>query len=138
MKRLLFVLLLAMLVTDCSPTVAPTRTTPDGKPAETGPVFIDATDLLVMESYPVQINLHINGSLPTPCHTFHYAYVIGITSDPTKVEVTVWSESDTSRMCTQVLEPFDESIPIDMAGAADGAYSVYVNGAFVGEFNYPA
>lgn len=143
MKRLIGITLVALLLISCSPSAAtpatgPERPTPSGKPEEAGPVFIDSSDLLIMESYPVQVRLHVTGNLPTPCHSFHYSYVIGSAADANRIDVSVWSESDPSRMCTQVLEPFDESIPIDMGGAADGTYSVYLNGELVGEFGYPA
>lgn len=140
MKRTHLVLLAVILLAACSPLAAsePGRPTPGGKPQESGPVFVDSTDLLIMESYPVQVSLQITGNLPTPCHSFHFSYEIGTGSDSNRIDVTVWSESDPSRMCTQVLEPFDESIPLDMAGAADGTYSMYLNGELVGEFSYPA
>jgi inhibitor of cysteine peptidase len=142
MKRYILLTLIIFLLAACSPsadtpTTRPERPTPGGKPDEVGPVFIDSSDLLIMESYPVQVSLHVTGNLPTPCHSFHYSYVIGTTNDANRIDVSVWSESDTSRMCTQVLEPFDESIPIDMSGAADGTYSVYMNGELVGNFSYP-
>lgn len=143
MKQFIGIALIAILLAACTPSAAtptprPGRPTPDGKPNEVGPVFVDSSELLIMESDPVKINLRLTGSLPTPCHSFHFAYEIGNASDPNRIDVSVWSESDPSRLCTQVLEPFDESISIDMTGAADGTYRVYLNGELVGEFSYPA
>jgi len=33
-----------------------------------GEVFLNAAHVLVMESYPLQFALVLNGDLPTPCH----------------------------------------------------------------------
>ena len=33
-----------------------------------GEVFVDSQEILLMESYPVQVALQVSGNLPTPCH----------------------------------------------------------------------
>jgi hypothetical protein len=103
-----------------------------------GAVYITSTDLLIAESYPVQVSLHISGDLPTPCHFFSYSYQIGSVNDRFRIDVSAWSESDPNAVCAQVLEPFDENLPISMEGAAEGTYTVYLNGELAGEFKYPA
>jgi hypothetical protein len=138
MKALLTLFVVATLLVACAP--ASGETPQPGEPTnqpQGGAVYVETADLLIMESYPVQVNLHVTGNLPTPCHSFHYAYQIGSASDSLRIDVTAWSETDPAIMCTQVLAPFDESISLPMTGAADGSYSVYLNGQFVGEFNYP-
>jgi hypothetical protein len=105
--------------------------------AAAGPIYIDGADLLIMESYPVQISLHLTGNLPTPCHEFHFSYQIGTPKDRFRVDFTVWSESDPGRLCAQVLEPFNENLALPMGGAPDGTYTVWLNGDFVGEFSFP-
>lgn len=102
---------------------------------ERGPVFIDSTELLIMESFPVQISVHVVGSLPTPCHQFG-AEVEGPDAQ-NRIDVTVYSMEETEMSCIQVLGPFDETIPIPMQGQNEGTYLVYVNGEFAGEFTYP-
>jgi hypothetical protein len=131
MKAKLAILLLAVLLVGCAQTATPTDE-PQG-----GAVYINSADLLIMESYPVQVMLHIIGDLPTPCHAFHYSYQIGNESDRFRIDVTAWSEADPAAMCAQVLQPFEENVSIPMGGAADGTYSVYLNGDLVGTFNYP-
>jgi hypothetical protein len=138
MKAITTLFLVALLLAACAPTSGetPEPGQPTGEP-QGGAVYVETADLLIMESYPVQVNLHVTGNLPTPCHSFHYAYQIGSASDRFRVDVTAWSEADPAAMCAQVLQPFDETISLPMTGAADGSYSVYLNGEFVGEFNYP-
>lgn len=109
----------------------PITPTPTG-----GPVYINSSDLLIMESYPVQVSLHISGELPTPCHEFR-SQVAG-PDEQNRIFVTSWSEIDPNTVCIQVLEPFDLSIPIPMEGSGEASYPVYLNGELVGEFRYPA
>lgn len=116
------------------PQPVPTATRDLGDMQE-GPVFIDSANLLIMESYPVQINLHLVGNLPTPCHQFQAE--VAAPDSENQIKVRVYSLVNPAVMCTQVLQPFDETVPIPMTGAADGNYSVWVNGELVGEFTYP-
>jgi hypothetical protein len=98
-------------------------------------VYIDSADLLIMESYPVQVALHIVGNLPTPCHEI--LFEVAGSDEQNRIFVTAWSEADPAAICAQVLQPFDESVSIPMGGAADGTYSVWLNEGLVGEFSYP-
>jgi hypothetical protein len=116
------------------PQPMPTSTRDLGDMQE-GAVFIDSSDLLIMESYPVQINLHLVGNLPTPCH--HFQADVSAPNSQNEIHVRVYSLVNPMVMCTQVLQPFDENVSIPMTGAADGTYSVLVNGQLVGEFTYP-
>lgn len=99
------------------------------------PVYIDTADLLIMESYPVQVALHIVGNLPTPCHEFRSE--VAAPDDQNRILVIAWSEADPAAICAQVLTPFDTSVSIPMDGAADGKYTVWFNGERSGEFTYP-
>lgn len=112
--------------------VAPPPTTQEPRG---GAVYIDSADLLIMESYPVQIALHIVGNLPTPCHEFRSE--VAQPDDQNRIFADAWSEADPAAMCAQVLQPFDTNVSIPMSGAADGTYSVWLNGEEVGEFTYP-
>lgn len=132
MKHLTFLFILLVLsLAAC----APGQATPPGDP-QAGPVHINSTDLLVAESYPVQIFLHVTGDLPTPCHEFQSQ--VAAPDEQNRIYVTAWSESDPTAICIQVLEPFNVNLPIRMEGAADGTYTVWLNGELVGEFSYPA
>ena len=96
-----------------------------------GEAFIDSTDLLVMESYPVQIMLTLRGSLPTPCNQLRV-----VASPPNKknrIMVDVYSVIDTGQICIQVLEPFD--VNIGLGSFPTGHYTVWINGEMVGEFD---
>ncbi len=132
MKQMTF--LVALLVLSLA-ACAPVQATPAGDPRGDA-VYINSTDLLVAESYPVQIFLHITGELPTPCHEFRSQ--VAAPDEQNRIFVTAWSESNPAAICVQMLEPFEISVPVRMDGVAEGTYTVWLNSELVGEFSYPA
>lgn len=98
-----------------------------------GPAFIDSTDIILKESYPVQVQLVLIGNLPTPCHLLRV-----VASDPDaggRIEIEVYSVSDPEKMCIQVLEPFEAIIPLGDYTA--GEYTISINGEPAAEFDLP-
>jgi len=95
---------------------------PGSPGSATDPVYIDSTEILYLESYPVQVVLVVRGLLPTPCHEIDW----GVQVSDDGVDVQIWSEADSDQVCAQVLEPFEISIPL---GAFESAgLPVFVNG----------
>jgi hypothetical protein len=95
-----------------------------------GNVYIDSTDLLTLESYPLQFVLQITGNLPTPCHQLRVE--VSPPDVQNKVMVDVYSVTDPAMMCIQVLEPFDKNVSLGSFPA--GKYTLWVNGKMVAEF----
>lgn len=96
-----------------------------------GDVLIDSSDLLIMESYPIQVALALKGNLPTPCNQLR---VLASPPDAQNhIQVEVYSVIDPERMCAQVLEPFEANI--GLGSFPSGRYSVLVNGETIGEFD---
>ncbi len=122
--------LLLLICTACAPASPADTTDP-----ETGTVIVSHAELLIMESNLVQVALAVSGDLPTPCHDL-MSDVVG-PDEEANIQVTVSSRSGDSEACLQVLEPFSEQIPIEMLGADEGYYSVWLNGDWVGDFSYP-
>jgi len=85
---------------------------------------VDEIDILILESFPVQINVIARGNLPNPCTEIS--------------EVLKEREGDTffitiktyrsPGFCIQVLAPFEEIIPLDVYGLPADTYTVDVNG----------
>jgi hypothetical protein len=94
-----------------------------------GPVFVDASQILVLESFPVQLELDLEGNLPTPCHELRWS--VEDPDEQGRIMVVVYSVSDPELNCIQVLHPFNEQIPL--GSFTDGTYSVYLNGELVDE-----
>lgn len=100
-----------------------------------GNAYVNSAQLVIMESYPVQVSLAVSGDLPTPCHELRYA--IDPPDADNRIMVEVYSVVDPELLCTQVLQPFEENISLPIEDLPDGTYAVYVNGELVGEFSYP-
>lgn len=97
---------------------------------ERGQVQIEKQELMIMESYPVQISLHLKGNLPTPCHQLRVE--ISEEDEDRKVNIEVYSVVDPEQMCAQVLEPFEENIPL--GSYEEQGVTFWVNGEKVGEY----
>lgn len=90
------------------------------------PAYVDSTDILYLESFPVQVRLVVRGSTPTPCH--EPTWEVLTTDDG--ITVRLWSEADADAVCASVLAPFEVSIPLGSYESAD--LPVTLNGEDVG------
>jgi hypothetical protein len=106
-----------------------------GGEMEQADVYLNDVQLLIMESYPVQVAISITGDRPTPCHELQYS--ISEPDAENRILVEIFSEYDPGMTCLQVLDPFTENISLPVQGLPDGSYTVIVNGEEVGEFSYP-
>jgi len=89
-----------------------------------GLASVDEIDILILESFPVQINVTARGNLPDPCTEIS--------------EVLQEREGDTffitikthrsPGFCIQVLAPFEEIIPLKVYSLPAGTYTVDLNG----------
>lgn len=102
-----------------------------------GNAYINTAELIIMESYPIQVMLSLTGDLPTPCQEF--AFTVADPEEGNQIHVEVYSLGEEGIICIQVLQPFEENISISSLDTPleDGSYTVWVNGEWVGEFNYP-
>lgn len=91
-----------------------------------GPVYVDSVDIAYLESFPVQVQLVVRGSLPTPCHEA----IFEVQDLGDVIDVRLWSLADADAFCIQVLEPFEISIPLGSYETAD--IPVTLNGEPVG------
>lgn len=98
-----------------------------------GQVFVDETQLLVMESFPPQYLLQVSGSLPTPCHSVRAS--ISEPDAQNQINVEVFSLVDPNLTCVQVLEPFQTGI--NLGSLPQGSYTVLLNGEQVAEIEAP-
>ena len=136
-------LLLAVLITACGgqepePTAVPTAIV-DAAPTETAvpptatplaePVFglatVESVQVLTLESFPVQINVLARGVLTNNCTT-----ISDIVSqrDGSAFTVAVTTVQEAGQICTQTVQPFEETIALDVLDLPAGTYTVSVNG----------
>lgn len=96
---------------------------------ERGGVYLDSMEIIQRESYPVQVALVLQGSLPTPCHELRTD--VAEPDEQGRIVVDVYSLYDPDEMCIQVLQSFEETV--ELGSYTQGTFTVWVNGEQVGE-----
>jgi hypothetical protein len=92
-----------------------------------GEVYLQRSDVLVLESYPPRYVLSLQGSLPTPCHQLRIR--VQPPDAQNRVFIEVYSVADPNKMCIQVLQDFAVQYPLNLP---PGDYTFWVNGEKVG------
>jgi hypothetical protein len=110
-------------------TPAPTRTpapaTPTAGAPITGTALVEGVDVLILESFPVQAQAVVRGSLPDACTTLVPAT---ITRQGNTFSLVLATTRPAEAACAQVLTPFEHTLPLDVAGLPRGIYTVDANG----------
>lgn len=146
MKQLLMVVIvLGVLVSACGPPPPNASDPPGPPPLDDGPddgrelvrdeIFIESIGIAILESYPIQVMVNVEGNLPTPCNSF--AADVSSPDEDNRIHIDMYSLVDPAATCMAVLEPFSANVPVPLGGVADGEYTIWVNGEEVGAFNYP-
>ena len=89
-----------------------------------GLASVDEIDILILESFPVQINVIASGNLPDPCT--EVSEVLQEREGNTFF-VTIKTYRSPG-FCIQVIAPFEEIIPLEVYDLPAGTYTVDVNG----------
>ena len=93
-----------------------------------GEVWITSADLLILESYPIQVNLQVEGEKPTPCHEIFWT----VEDNGEAIEIEMISQIASDQTCAQVIEQFIIAVPL--GSWADETRDVYINGELVDSF----
>ena len=140
--RFVLILLLALLLAACgseeetptptevADTPAPAATTAPATPTPLSePIFglanVESVEVLILESFPVQIHVVAQGTLPNGCTEIDEVIV---QQEGAVFDVAVTTIREPDQVCTEALVPFEESIPLDVLGLPAGTYTVAVNG----------
>jgi inhibitor of cysteine peptidase len=90
-----------------------------------GTANVENIQIITLESFPVQIQVIANGYLPDGCTEI----------DETKTEregnvfnINISTRRPKDAICTQAIESFTETIPLEVQGLKAGNYTVNVNG----------
>lgn len=102
----------------------PPSSTPPG-PTITGEATVESVELVMLESFPVQVRAIVKGYTPDSCTTISEIKQER-TGNTFNVKITTTRPADLA--CAQVITPFEETIPLDVAGLKAGTYTVNVNG----------
>jgi hypothetical protein len=95
-----------------------------------GPVYVDEAEVMILESFPVQVELVIHGALPTPCASLEWR--AEPPDEQGRIMIEAFSLQDPALDCIQVLQEMEGHLPL--GSYPGGSYSVWLNGELVGEF----
>ena len=118
----------------CAGQVDPAAQAPSAEPGvERFLIAPDTAEVLLAESFPVQVRLEVTGVLPDPCAKPGWAVAPG--DDQGRIQVSLFFDRPTDTACVQVVAPFAASIPLGTFER--GSYAVFVNGTQVADFVLP-
>lgn len=86
---------------------------------------VENIQILILESFPVQINVVAKGYLPDGCTKIDQ---IIKNREGNTFFVTITTKRPADAMCTMAIVPFEEVISLDVYGLEAGDYEVNVNG----------
>lgn len=99
---------------------------PADEPVTHGTADVEEIDILIMESFPVQVAVVARGHLRDSCTEIDEIRRTFDTETKTFfVEITTIRPADA--VCAQVLEPFEERVTLDVDGLPAGTYTADVN-----------
>jgi inhibitor of cysteine peptidase len=126
-------LLLSLALAACG-TPADAGQTPTEEPVTQGLASVEEIQLQIMESFPVQVAVLVEGYLPDGC-----TEIDGIDQtfdeETNTFSVKITTVRPTDAVCTEAIVPFEERISLDVRGLPAGTYTVDVNGV-TGTFTF--
>ena len=125
---------LPLLAASCGVQAGPGILVPSVEPGMLRATVTPAqTEILLLETFPVQVRLSVAGELPNPCANLGWAVSPG--DDQGRIEVALYADQPNGAACVQILAPYAETIPLGTF--EPGSYGVFVNGQQVEEFVLP-
>jgi hypothetical protein len=103
---------------------------PGDEKLQAGNIYINSSELLTLESYPLQFVLSVSGDLPDPCHQLRVK--VNEPDSENRIDINVYTLVNPDMMCIQVLKPFEINIPL--GSFPTGEYQIYLNGEKVADF----
>ena len=90
-----------------------------------GEAVVEDVEILFLESFPLGVHAVASGYLPNPCTDIDE---ISVEREDSHFEVLITTLREAEVMCIQVIEAFEQNIPLDVYGLPAGDYTVTVNG----------
>jgi inhibitor of cysteine peptidase len=91
-----------------------------------GTANVESVQIMILESFPVQIQVIAEGYLPDGCTEIHE---IKTEREGNVFNINISTKRPKDAVCTQAIESFKETIPLNVWGLKAGNYTVNVNGA---------
>lgn len=89
-------------------------------------VLVETIDILIMESFPLQVSVAVNGIKSVPCTTLLSPAVSY--ADNTFTVVLAETVLGPAESCIAITDPFETSVALDVQDLPAGTYTVDVNG----------
>lgn len=131
MKRRKLLILTCLLITAMwlaacggQPTPLPTGDLPPGS-LLAGKAVVDNTDILILESFPVQVHVVARGNLPDGCTQIDEIQQERVDN---AFQVTITTARPAGAVCTEAVVPWEKTVALDVYGLPAGTYTVDVNG----------
>lgn len=104
---------------------APGSQVTGGKEYIYGTASVETIQVLMLESFPVQVKVMAMGYLPDSCTEINE---IKTEKKENSFNINITTKRPKDAVCAQAIIPFNETIPLDVNGLKAGNYSVKVNG----------
>ena len=130
---LIFFSILTILLGSCNRATTPDET-PTAVPVTSAPIsgeeiredaMVERVEVLILESFPVQVSVQISGSLPDSCTE---VVSTNVEQQGQRYLVLITTARPADKECAQVIRPFTETVSLDVLGRPAGDYQVLVNG----------
>ncbi len=131
-KRVVKLAALVLLVSVVLMAFAPVLSKQLGGSPNASAVTVERIEIIIMESLPASVGVHVYGYLPDPCTVIDMIVQQRVDN---RFEVEIVATGDPDALCIQVIEPFDIMVSLDVLGLPAGVYTVDVHGV-TGEFTF--
>jgi inhibitor of cysteine peptidase len=112
---------------DATPSPSPTPEEEEPGEVIVGVADVESVELLIMESFPVQVTAVVRGNLRDGC-TRIGTIDQEVLADERRIAVQIGTVRPADAFCTQALVPYEERVPLEVRGLPAGEYTVDVNG----------
>ncbi len=124
--RISVLFVLAIVAAACSESGTASQPTPTSAPAPepmaiTDQAFVESIEILILESFPVQVHAVVRGQLPDACAFVERAQAMR-EGNTFRIALSIARRPDAR--CALVLTPFEHSIALDVVGLKAGTYAV--------------
>jgi len=124
-KKWLFslIFLAGVMLSACQPDTPPATPASDLVIEQGKGVTVESLEVMILESFPVQVNAIVSGYFSDGCTTLEKIDVERETDQIFTINIVTRRPSgDVS--CTMAIVPFEETVALDVAGLPAGEYTV--------------